>query len=390
VSLSGGYENDRILEQGPVRFTVPGGNYINVAPGVLLSRPFGTRTRLNLDGLFILERFHNDDNRSLMSAAANGELRRRVGTRWRLRLTAGANYFADSVQDNVNRLHGGVEAAFGITGMRGYFELLAGGQGRRFPNLTSFDDQGVPGTYTELGALAGATGALRPTGRVILSGLAMAQKTDARDPAFDSTSLLAQAGLRVAVPWQLWAFASGLAQERQFPARIAGEDSDSYIQLGAGFEYALGRSVDLVLRYALARYTDPAGAEDDIQRISFGFTWWPGGRGVRSLPPVLTASIDAVSEGTIREDEPHPFRVYAPGARAVSLVSDFNDWDPQANPLRPAGDGWWQGQIALPAGSFQYAYWIDGRLVTPPEAEIKVEDGFGGTNGLLQIEPNGV
>ena len=27
------------------------------------------------------------------------------------------------------------------------------------------------------------------------------------------------------------------------------------------------------------------------------------------------------------------FRVWAPAAKAVSVVGDFNDWDPQANPL---------------------------------------------------------
>ena len=33
VSLSAGYENDRILEQGTERFTVPGGNFFDLMPG---------------------------------------------------------------------------------------------------------------------------------------------------------------------------------------------------------------------------------------------------------------------------------------------------------------------------------------------------------------------
>lgn len=388
VSLSAGYENDRILEQGTGRLVVPGGNFLTVTPGALFSRPFGRRARLNLDGQFTFEQFNNDDYRSLFSAAANGELRYRLGTRWRWRLTAGGNYFADSVQETVNRFHGGAEAAFGFTGPRGYLEALAGAQGRRFPNLVSLDDSGIPGTYTELGASVGATGAVRPIGRIVLSGLVMGQTTDARDPAYDAESLLAQAAVRVAMPGRLWIYASGMTQERSFSARSPGEDTDSYRQLGAGVEYPLGRSFDLSLRYAFARYTDPLGNEDDIQRFSFGVTWWPGGRGIRSLPPVIPAIGQTEDENRIRENEPHLFRVYAPTARSVALISDFNDWNPHSNVMQETGDGWWEARIALPAGTYQYAYWVDGNLVTPPEAGTTVDDGFGGENGLLHVEPD--
>ena len=388
VSLSGGYENDRFLERGPDIIKVPGGYFMDVIPGILVSRVIGNRTRINLDGHLTLEHFNNDENRSLFGATANAELRRRVGSTWRWRLTAGGNYFADSVQESVNRFHAGAETAFGLSGRTGYIELLAGAQGRSYPNLVTLDDSGVPGQYTELGASLGATGAIRPVGRLVLSGLVYAQATDARDPFFDSTSMLAQAGVRVAVTGSLWLFASGMAQERTFSERLPGEDSDSYRQLGAGLELPLSRSFDLDARYAFARYIDPLGVSDDIQRFSMGVTWWPGGRGSRLLPDQFFPLLE-VTEDVIRAGEPHRFRIRAPEAVAVSLVSDFNGWDPTANPMQSAGDGWWETPVALPAGSHQYAYWVDGRLVTPPEAETVVDDGFGGRNGLVYVEPIG-
>jgi len=308
---------------------------------------------------------------------------------WRWRLTVGGNYFADSIQETVNRYHAGAETAFGLSGRRGYLELLLGAQGRNYHNLITLDDSGIPGTYTELGASLGATGAIRPTGRLVLTGLVFGQSTDARDPSYDATSILAQAGVRVAVAGPLWVFVSGMTQDRTFTARVAGEDTDSYRQLGAGVEVPLGRSFDLAARYAVARYTDPLGEEDDIYRFSVGLTWWPGGRGSRSLPDMLPAvNADATDESIIRAGEPQIFRLRAPEAGAVSLVADFNGWDPSAHPLRRTGGGWWEVRAALPEGSHQYAYWVDGILVTPPEADTTVDDGFGGRNGLLHVEPN--
>ena len=37
------------------------------------------------------------------------------------------------------------------------------------------------------------------------------------------------------------------------------------------------------------------------------------------------------------------FAVWAPNARAVSVIGNFNGWQPHAMPLSPAGGGIWQG-----------------------------------------------
>jgi 1,4-alpha-glucan branching enzyme len=108
------------------------------------------------------------------------------------------------------------------------------------------------------------------------------------------------------------------------------------------------------------------------------------------LPDVVPAAVSSITdENVIRAGEPHFFRLRAPEAGAVSLVADFNGWDPAANPLSGGGDGWWEGRISMPEGSFQYAYWVDGNLVTPPEADVTVDDGFGGQNGMLYVAPIG-
>ena len=55
----------------------------------------------------------------------------------------------------------------------------------------------------------------------------------------------------------------------------------------------------------------------------------------------------------------HCFRVWAPNARSVSVVGDFNDWDKNADTMNLIADGVWEGFIPeLPAYS-SYKYCIE-------------------------------
>lgn len=64
----------------------------------------------------------------------------------------------------------------------------------------------------------------------------------------------------------------------------------------------------------------------------------------------------------------------------VSVVGDFNQWNPSAHPLTPRGDGTRAATVALPARgihSFRYLaagdYWFDDEQA----------DGHDGANGRL-------
>ena len=55
------------------------------------------------------------------------------------------------------------------------------------------------------------------------------------------------------------------------------------------------------------------------------------------------------------------FAVWAPKAKAVSVVGEFNNWDPKANPMKKLGDGGiWELWIAGNLEGELYKYWIDG------------------------------
>ncbi|HEY8484832.1 MAG TPA: isoamylase early set domain-containing protein [Longimicrobiales bacterium] len=81
------------------------------------------------------------------------------------------------------------------------------------------------------------------------------------------------------------------------------------------------------------------------------------------------------------------FVLTAPNARSVSLVGDFNGWEPEGYPLHDLdGDGVWTGLVALPPGMHKYMFVVDGnRWVTDPRAERYVDDGFGMRNALISV-----
>lgn len=63
------------------------------------------------------------------------------------------------------------------------------------------------------------------------------------------------------------------------------------------------------------------------------------------------------------------FICHAPQARSVSLVGDFNRWDPKAHPMKQMPDKAWMIQVELPHGHHRYAFWVDGVLTLDPRAQ---------------------
>lgn len=112
---------------------------------------------------------------------------------------------------------------------------------------------------------------------------------------------------------------------------------------------------------------DRAGADRAAPRV------------VATLPSAPAAAVD-----TIKLVQ---FMLVAPDARTVSVVGDFNDWDPAATPLREAaGAGVWTITVPLAAGRHQYVFMVDGNRWTPdPAAPTAVEDDFGMPNSVITV-----
>jgi hypothetical protein len=70
------------------------------------------------------------------------------------------------------------------------------------------------------------------------------------------------------------------------------------------------------------------------------------------------------------------------------VAGSFNNWEPQATPLVPLGDGKWAKEITLPEGRYEYRFVVDGAWVTDPNAKETAPNPFGTVNSILTI--NGV
>lgn len=70
----------------------------------------------------------------------------------------------------------------------------------------------------------------------------------------------------------------------------------------------------------------------------------------------------------------------------VSVVGEFNDWDPHADPLKKRSNGTRSVSVVLPVGaetSFRYLGEAQGFFDDEDADEIS-DNGYGGTHGLIR------
>lgn len=65
------------------------------------------------------------------------------------------------------------------------------------------------------------------------------------------------------------------------------------------------------------------------------------------------------------------FYCKAPSATKVSLVGDFNNWDPAATPMNRMPDGAWMVGVELGHGYHQYYFLVDDKPTLDPHASGK-------------------
>jgi 1,4-alpha-glucan branching enzyme len=63
------------------------------------------------------------------------------------------------------------------------------------------------------------------------------------------------------------------------------------------------------------------------------------------------------------------FICQAPQAKEVSLVGDFNEWNPASHPMKRMPDSAWMLNLELKHGHHRYAFLVDGVLTLDPRAQ---------------------
>ena len=75
----------------------------------------------------------------------------------------------------------------------------------------------------------------------------------------------------------------------------------------------------------------------------------------------------------------------APEAKHVSVVGDFNQWNPRANPMQKGVDGAWSLRVEMRHGHHRYAFNVDGVLTLDPTAMGVTRDDAGQRVSLIAV-----
>ena len=83
------------------------------------------------------------------------------------------------------------------------------------------------------------------------------------------------------------------------------------------------------------------------------------------------------------------FVLVAPQAASVSLVGDFNDWDPARSPMQTA-HGVWATVVPLAPGRYRYAFLVNGsEWRADPGAPAARDDEFGTPSSVVTVGGKG-
>ena len=84
----------------------------------------------------------------------------------------------------------------------------------------------------------------------------------------------------------------------------------------------------------------------------------------------------------------HPKVIFSSpdGGEPVSVVADFNGWDPNVHPLRKRSNGVRSVAVMLPPGTWaRFRYVSGGRYFDDPDGDGFEPNGFGDTNTLIAV-----
>lgn len=79
------------------------------------------------------------------------------------------------------------------------------------------------------------------------------------------------------------------------------------------------------------------------------------------------------------------FRIFKPDARLISVVGDFNNWNPENDILERTDDGIWRIQKRLSGGVYRYKFIVDGKWVPDYFNNNSASDDVGGICSVIRV-----
>jgi len=106
----------------------------------------------------------------------------------------------------------------------------------------------------------------------------------------------------------------------------------------------------------------------------------------KSVAPKKTAKKPAAKAATPKAPAKPAieFSLFAPDAKEVLVVGEFDNWDTTKNKMRRDKDGNWKKKITLAPGQYEYRFLVDGNWQNDPHAEQRTNP-FGSQNSVVNV-----
>ena len=82
------------------------------------------------------------------------------------------------------------------------------------------------------------------------------------------------------------------------------------------------------------------------------------------------------------------FSFNAPRAGKVSLVGEFNNWDPAKHPMKCDEKGLWTKTVMLVPGTYEYKFLMDAKWMLDTQNDRSCQNSFGTLNSLITVSPH--
>lgn len=80
------------------------------------------------------------------------------------------------------------------------------------------------------------------------------------------------------------------------------------------------------------------------------------------------------------------FSILTKKANSVSVVGDFNNWNPTNGEMSKLKNGTFKGVFEMPkATTYEFKYVVDGIFVNEPEADSQVWNEFAGSENSVLV-----
>ncbi len=90
-------------------------------------------------------------------------------------------------------------------------------------------------------------------------------------------------------------------------------------------------------------------------------------------------------DSSIQEAKEIRFSLLAIEAKKVSLVGEFNNWNPDADPMQSDDYGTWTKIKMLSPGNIEYKFWVDGEWMQDPVNLRACPNCFGTQNSVVKV-----